>query len=312
MQAHLRSIGFVVQRQRVRESLARVDPVGTALRWSVVIPRRTYRVVCPNALWHIDTHQCLVRWGFSVHGGIDGYSRLITYLSCATDNQASTVLCSFLRGVQRFGCPSRVRSDRGMENCYVARFMLWFRGCRRGSHITGSSVHNQRIERLWRDVFSGCLSMYYDLFSELENMGMLNVDNAVHTFALHYIYGPRINRALEFFTSAWNSHPVGSEHNTTPTQMWLAGMLQQRHSNRVAVNELLGEPPSDFGIDYDGPVPTEINDTHPQPQLQVLNNEQVRDLTMRVNPLQRSDIWGIDLYIRATEATYDILISSEH
>ena len=134
----------------------------------MVIPRCTYRVVCPNSLWHIDTHQFLVRWGFSVHEGIDGYSRtahptfragaaisiysyqsrsadmtfLITYLKCATYTQASMVLCSFLQGVRRYGCPSRVRSNHGMENCYVARFMLWFRGCGRGSHVTGSSVHN--------------------------------------------------------------------------------------------------------------------------------------------------------------------------
>ena len=142
MQAHLQSIGLVVQWQRVRDSLVQVDPLGTALRWSVVIPWCTYCVVCLNSLWHIDTHQFLVRWGFSVHEGIDGYSRLITYLKCATYTQASMVLCSFLQGVRRYGCPSRVRSNHGMENCYVARFMLWFRGCGRGSHITGPSVHN--------------------------------------------------------------------------------------------------------------------------------------------------------------------------
>ncbi len=33
------------------------------------------------------------------------------------------------------------------------------------SRITGRSIHNQRIERLWR---AGCVSLYYELFNMLE------------------------------------------------------------------------------------------------------------------------------------------------
>ena len=47
------------------------------------------------------------------------------------------------------GLPSRVRSDHSMENFKVAESMLEQRGCDRGSGsiITGSSVHNCRVER---------------------------------------------------------------------------------------------------------------------------------------------------------------------
>lgn len=99
IQAHLQSLGLVVQRYRVREALARVDPIGTALRWSTTIPRRTYRVACPNALWHIDSNLTLSRWGLVIHGCIDGYSRLVTYLRCATNNRANTVLLNFLNAI---------------------------------------------------------------------------------------------------------------------------------------------------------------------------------------------------------------------
>ena len=54
-----------------------------------------------------------------------------------------------------YGVPNRVRSDKGMENVSVADYMLSNKGS--WSMLTGKSTHNQRIERLCKDVYDGVL-----------------------------------------------------------------------------------------------------------------------------------------------------------
>ena len=135
---------------------------------------------------YADGNHKLIRWRMVVHGGIDGYTRMIVYLGCSTNNQATTVYRLFIAAAERFGLPSRVRSDFGGENILVARHMIRNRGTNRGSFITGSSTHNQRIERLWVDMRRSVTFLYYRLFYFLEQQGMLDPLNEVHLYALHY------------------------------------------------------------------------------------------------------------------------------
>ena len=78
--AGLRRRGLFVPRWRVREALIRVDPINRANRWGQRIVRRPYCVPHSNFLWHMDTNMKLRHWRLCIHGCVDGYSRLITYL----------------------------------------------------------------------------------------------------------------------------------------------------------------------------------------------------------------------------------------
>ena len=251
MYGYLISQNIRLQFCRVRESQSRVDPEGSMMRRLTTLRRRTYSVRGPQHLWHVDGHHKLIRygtqwwiyyyidfiirWKFVVHGAIDGYSRMIVYLKCADNNRASTVLQLFTQATSIFGFPSRARGDRGGENTLIADYMIAHRGTGRGSFICGRSTHNQRIERLWRDVFNACIVLYYSLFYHMEEINILDVDFDIHLFCLHYVYLPRINSSLNLFREAWNNHPLSSSSHLSPSQLWMSGVHPDEINTDVSV-----------------------------------------------------------------------------
>ena len=234
-----------------------------------------------------------------IHGGIDLYSRLVVFLKANTDNKSSTVLQAFKEAVQAYGLPSRVRSDKGGENMAVGQFMLEKRGIDRGSMIVGRSVHNQRIERLWRDVFSAVTQLFYRLFYTMEEEGILDIYNESHLFALHYVYIPRINKALNAFISGWNHHSLSSCHQKTPMQLYTEGMVLLNHSGIPALDYTTPVDTEEYGIEDDLDDMQSDDDTVNVPVISVHYNIDV--LQSLVNPLQESANYGVELYLQTVE-----------
>lgn len=168
----------------------------------------------------MDGNHKLIKYRFVVHGAMDGFSRLITFLTCSTNNRAATVLTSFTNCLNYYNCPLQIRCDKGGENVDVARFMLDIYSGNPHCVITGSSNHNQRIERSWRDIYEKDLEFYHNMFDYFADDLHYNFTHDINLFVLHYLFEIHIGDALHKFRLSWNKHKLSTEHNRTPEQLF--------------------------------------------------------------------------------------------
>ena len=77
----VRAKGFKIQRRHVLDSISRVNPMMSAVRGhSFKIVQQPHSVLCPNALWHIDSdHKLTEPYRILIHRGINGSRVLITH-----------------------------------------------------------------------------------------------------------------------------------------------------------------------------------------------------------------------------------------
>lgn len=207
---------------------------------------------------------------------------------------------AFLTGVRCYGLPSRLRCDQGLENVRVAQHMIHHQGSDRRSVIVGASVHNQRVERLWRDLHRCATVTFYRLFYFLEHHDLLDPLNEVHLFSLHYVYLPQINRAIDHFKNAWNNHGIRTEKGKTPQQLFITGALQLRESGLTAL-DYLDEVSEEYGIAEEG-LASNSDDRVEVPAVNIqLAEEDLTELQQSIDPLSDDGDFGINLYERTVQ-----------
>ncbi|KAL0569464.1 hypothetical protein V5O48_012504 [Marasmius crinis-equi] len=207
IQGELKFMGIHVPRSWVEASYLRVVDLPTQSFGIWRITRRIYTVPGPNSLWHHDGQH-----GIRAHN----------------NNRADTVLDLFTEAIQVHGCPSRARGDHGTENVMVVEFMEAMKGSGRGSYIFGKSIHNIRIERLWRDVTLGFGGKWKYFFEKLEQHEYLNCENSAHIWLLHFLFLDAINHDALRWAEAWNRHKMALRHqpSASPTEMFVFGMME--------------------------------------------------------------------------------------
>ena len=128
------------------------------------------------------------------------------------------------------GAPKKLRTDLGGENVDAWRHMIQLHGRDEKCIITGSSVHNERIKRLWRDAHRSVLMPHKELFTRLEMEELLDVTNEVDVYCLHEIFLDRINHCLSEFIRTWNNHSLSTEHCLSPSQLFVGSYYDNQSS----------------------------------------------------------------------------------
>ena len=144
----------------------------------------------------------------------------------------------------------------------------------------------------------------YPVSSFYFHSGLLNCDDKRHLFLLHYIFLPRINRVLKSFVKSWNKHPIRTENSWSPEQITTNGTTdlqnrQYQHISEIHDFEIDGyDDLTWYGMDLYAP-------SQPDDGLSTVTVEDVSPITIyhqalyTVNPLDESDQYGIDLFLRA-------------
>ncbi len=146
-----------------------------------------------------------------IHSAVDGFS--YNYVEVCLQQQYSNSYCQ--NGVSRFGiCPFRSR----WRNIGVWRYMIATHSDDHSRVITGSSVHNERIERMWRDVYRCVASTFADTFRELGILDPLNEAD------LHCTLPSTDKPSFLECQESWNNHALSTESNRIPYQLLLEGL----------------------------------------------------------------------------------------
>ena len=146
-------------------------------------------------------------------------------------------------------------------------------------------------------------ALYKDLFRFLGRNELLDSNNEVHLFSLHYVSLERINISFAEFQRQWNHHGMQTTNHQSPLAIWHTNIIRTPDDSTVINWDR-------YGIDYDSsahPIETSNNIVVPNSGIE-LNGEELNYSKQTVDPTQNDGNNGIGHYLN----TMDIVSSFVH
>jgi hypothetical protein len=72
----------------------------------------------------------------------------------------------------------------------------------------------------------------------MESNGNLDPNDDIQLWCLHLVFIPVINKHISSWQEAWVQHPLRSERNKTPMQLWIEGLHSISGTNSTVAQEL--------------------------------------------------------------------------
>ena len=107
--------------------------------------------------------------------------------------------------------------------------------------LAGRSVHNTRIERLWREVRRVVGDKYKEIFLEMEANGLLRRELCLDIWCLHCIFLPMIREDLLKLQNIWNYHQCESSSNKSPHEIQIEGQICHPLETHLPINEFVDD-----------------------------------------------------------------------
>lgn len=223
MQAAMMSRSIICRHEDVRLIIKSLNPEGVILRKKRRLHRRKYVSRGPNYAWHIDGHDKLKPFGFSIHGCIDGFSRKLIWLEVGSSNKLPEIVAKFyLDSIKELGgIPSQIKADDGTEHSLIEPIHVYLHSSTDSQNSLGSfsiisSPENQRIESYWSTLQRDRIGWWKSFFRDMTDQNVFTSSDLVLVDCIRFCFMPLIRKELQTVRDEWNSHIISKSRNSGP------------------------------------------------------------------------------------------------